>query len=300
MNLTTRFIISCSLISLIFNASAQSSSLAEQRYVKLQQEAETQDKLILDIAADLKRLDTKIEAEIVGILKLITKYKDSQDSRGRILRNKERLIGGLQKSIEYYGEHRQLVTKEILGTQRFLVEDLKKFGAYLDKKITLRVKQILEITQSLEKYKEFTGDNYSNSDKTNVRRADREKNDLIEDFEKARKELEKQQDKLQQAYDNPTGKVHHSVLSDELSAVYAKIELINYSIEDLLDASDKTKKISGDSAKIVEKQLRSRGSAAKSYFTTYSRGMDNLLRQLRKRKTQQDSIDRHIKLNGTK
>ena len=72
----------------------------------------------------------------------------------------------------------------------------------------------------------------------------------------------------------------------------SKIELIDYSIEDVLNSWKDAKRLSDDSAKVVERQIRDRASNIKSTFTTYSRGFDNLLRQLRKRHTQQDSIDR--------
>ena len=288
----SRILLACTFLAPLTNSFAQNSS-GETRLTTLQQEATKQDQSILTIAQDLKRLDEKIEADIKKILDTITKYKDSNDSGYRVLRNKERLIGGLNKSIDFYTEHREAVTKELLNNRFFEAEHLKKLANYLDKKITLRVKQILDVTKSLEQYKEiYDSHRYSGNDKSKVRRAEKEKSSVIKDFEKTRKELMVEQEKLQRTYDNPSAKISHETISDELTAIYKKIELIDYSIEDVLNGGKDAKRLSDDSAKVIERQIRDRASSIKSTFTTYSRGFDNLLRQLRKRHTQQDSIDR--------
>ena len=288
----SRILLACTFLIPLTHSFAQITS-SENRLKSLTQEATKQDQSILMIAQDLKRHDEKIEADIKNILAIITKYKDSRESGYRILRNKERLIGGLKKSITFYARHRETVTKELLNNRFFKTEHLKKLANYLDEKITLRVKQILNVTQSLEQYKEiYDMGRYSGNDKSKVRRAEKEKTSVMKDFEKARKELLSKQEKLQRAYDNPSSKISHETISDELTANYKKVELIDYAIEDVLNSGEQTKRLSSSSAKIVEKQIRDRASNIKSSFDTYSRGFDNLLRQLRKRRSHQDSIDR--------
>jgi hypothetical protein len=117
---------------------------------------------------DMKRLDARVESKIDRIVAKVSSVKDSKQSGYRMSMVKLKVIEGLKKTIETYGNKRsELITKAREGQTGIPLEvfedDAKKFSARIEK----RVEQILEISKSytqdkdVEKYRETSGGGYS-------------------------------------------------------------------------------------------------------------------------------------------
>ncbi|MCM8533452.1 MAG: hypothetical protein NE330_19955 [Lentisphaeraceae bacterium] len=243
------------------------------------------------LVTQLKTQDVAIEKEVKGIIDFIKQFKDSNNSKNRILRDKERVISGLKKSIKNYSDRRQRVINEMKFGHRILDEDLEKVKVWFDKKIELRVKQVVEIAQSLGTYKDY-GYNRSREQK-NVEKADKEKQRLIKEMEKGVENLTEKAEKLERELDNVNSKLTMAEIADELTATTKKVNLLKESIDELWKGGKNGKAVSSTASSAIDRELRKKINEVRGNAYTFFRQFDSAFRMLEQRKKMQATIDKY-------
>ena len=134
----------------------------------LEQHLKDREERIGEIAADIIRLDTRLEGKVDKIVKTLASIKDSHDSGYRVSQIKMDAMNGLKRTIESYLGRRNALIREAreqrTGIPKEVLEgDAAKFDARIEK----RVEQILELSKSftqdadVEKYQRVAGGGYS-------------------------------------------------------------------------------------------------------------------------------------------
>ena len=135
---------------------------AQMRQSRLTIEALTQE--ILEI-------DGQIERRVDKLLSMLIPVTDSADSGRKIANQKEELMAGLKRSIDWYRQER--AKRQAMLTAPYApipTEDLAKGLAILDDKVEKRIEQILEVSASLAghqdvaKYERYYDDRYGETD----------------------------------------------------------------------------------------------------------------------------------------
>ena len=248
------------------------------------------------LVEQLKVQDTEIEKKIKGTVDFIKRYKDSDQTNNRIIRNKEKVLNGLRKSIKNYSDRRQTIINEMKYGTRYFSDDMEKVKNWFDKKIELRVGQIVEITKSLDEYKEYYDRNKDGShynEKKRVERADRKKDKLIKEMKKGIAELTKKAEKLEEELDNVNTKLPMAEIANELTVTVKKIDLLQESIDGIWRGGEDGNKVGRKAALSIDKELREKTADIKSLSYTFFKQFDSTIRLLQKRKTLETTIDKY-------
>ena len=248
------------------------------------------------LVAHLKLVDTKIEQEITTMITMLNKFKDSHDSKSRVLGDKEKLIKELRDSIKFYSDQRKRVANDLkLRTKRFRKEDTEKLLAFFDKKMLTRLDQIVEITKHLGEYKEhydFARDNRFNRDKKNASDADKTRGKLIKDIKTGINNLETERGRLEKYFENPNSTKDLSELSKEISAIDLKIKVLQNSISEIMYGGKGGQKVSRDKARTINNLVRDQNNKLSANLSTMNRGLTQLYMQLQASKRAADSLAR--------
>lgn len=286
-----RFLI-CLLIFSIstfsFADNAEKIKKLEAALTKHKTDKEKFEKHFDKLLTQLKAQDVSIEKEIKEAIDFIKRYKDSANTSNRILRDKEKVIDGLKKSIKNYSDRRQRVINEMKFGKRISNEDLEKIKTWFDQKIDLRVKQVVEIATSLGNYKEYYGDN-----SRRIEKADKEVQKLIKEMEKGIEDLTEKAEKLEKELDNVNTKYSMTELATELTATNGKINLLKQSIDDLWKGGKDGQKVSKTASLAIDRELRKKINAIKNNAYTFFRQFDSTFRMLEQRKKMQVTIDKY-------
>jgi hypothetical protein len=252
--------------------------------------------LIKKLEVQVNFLDEKLENQLKSTLEFIKKFKDSDQSNNRIIRNKEKMISSLELSIKEYKTRRDIVINEIKFGKRYLSQDLLKIRGWLDGKIILRVKQIVEVTKSLSKYKEYydrgeDGENFNA--KRRVERADREKSGIIRKMRKEIKGYNLKIKAMERELYNIDTKTSCNIICKELAANYLKTELLEQSIEDILSGGKEGASVGRKASLTIDKEIRKRMSDVKSKASTFLSTFDAIMRLLLKKKIIKIKIEKY-------
>ena len=264
---------------------------------KYQHESQEYEVHMKKLVAGLQKSDIILETKIAATLNFIKKYKDSDNSHNRIIRNKEWVINGLKKSIGNYSDRRRDMTNEIKFGTRYSKQDMQKIRAWFDAKITLRVKQITEMTKSLESYKEYYdhGDyNHSHlNEKRRVERAAKEKLKVVKDMRRGITKLSASAKKKERELSNIHTRLSTEEINKALRTVYSKIEMLENSIQDIISGGKEGKKVGSKASSVIGSELRRKVSTIKTESKLFFRRFDSAVRMLNKRKSLDILIEKY-------
>ena len=271
------------------------SIFAQNQGLERAQEAfKTQQEHIHRIVYQLKNVDKRIDSDIKAMVDMLTRFKDTRDSNSRILRNKEKIIRDLKETISFYSSQYKKLTQDALGRQEIRLEDTQKIQDWLDKKIEQRLKDVVQITNSLEEYKAYYDRSYRYSkEKSNAKDADRMREKLIGDMKKAIAELEKNRDHLEKEFAKEKPSKDLSLLSKEITAINKKIDLLEHSIQDTIYGGKEGQGVSKNKARIIDKEIREKVSDLDANLTTLSRGLNTLYIKLKGLKQADDLVKKY-------
>jgi chaperonin cofactor prefoldin len=290
MKLLTTILI---LLSLLVSTQAQSKEELIKKYELILNDLQTQSKIydehVMKNFSALKEQDATIEKQVKAVIALIKKFSDSRETGTKVLKNKESIIDGLKKSIDYYAAQRKSMNQEMVNVKRYPEEDLQKIKNWLDEKMIVRINEIVEVTKSLGDYKDhhdYYGYSYNSG-----KNIDKEKAELAKDMDKAKEDLEKRIATLEKQFDQVDPRYNLTLVGQELTALYKKVDILNQSMEDVKYApSDKTREMSREGERTLDKDLREMTADIKSEFQSFTRGFAYAVRTLQKRKSFQDEI----------
>ena len=134
----------------------------------LEEHLKDREERLAEIAADIIRLNDRLEGKVDKIVKKLAGIKDSQKSGYRVSQIKMDAIDGLKRSIEKYQTRRIALIREVREQRTGIPKEvLEGDAAKFDKRIEKRVDQILELSKSftqdgdVEKYRKVAGGGYS-------------------------------------------------------------------------------------------------------------------------------------------
>ncbi|WDE97949.1 hypothetical protein PQO03_19160 [Lentisphaera profundi] len=270
--------------------SQQTASTA--RITQLEQQFTASQAKVQRLVSHLKIVDGKIEQEITSMVTMLNKFKDSHDSKSRVLGNKEKLIKDLRASIKFYSDQRKKIANDLkLTTKRFRAEDMQKLLAFLDKKMLTRLDQIVAITKHLGEYKEIydISDRFRR-DRNNTRDADKTRNKLIKDINTGITNLETERTKLDKYFDNPNPTKELSQISHEISAIDMKIKVLQNSIAEIMYGGKDGQKVSRDKARTINDLVRTQNNKLSANLQTMNRGLNQLYMLLQSTKRASDAL----------
>ncbi len=130
----------------------------------LEEHIKEREERLAETAADIMRLDKRVETKVDRIVKKLASIKDSQKSGYRVSQIKKKAMEGLGRSIKTYQSKRAALIQQAREGQTAIPEevlkgDTKKFNEHIEK----RIAQILEISKSytqdadVEKYEQVSG-----------------------------------------------------------------------------------------------------------------------------------------------
>lgn len=142
---------------------------ARQRSIPiLEEHISEREERLGEIAADIMRLDKRVEAKVDKIVRKLAGIKDSQKSGYRVSQVKQQAMQGLERSIQTYQSKRaSLIEDAKEGRTAIPAEVLEGDAKVFDERIEQRVAQILEISKSftqnadVAKYQKVAGGGYS-------------------------------------------------------------------------------------------------------------------------------------------
>jgi len=260
-----------------------------------------------ELVVQLKKMDADIEDSITKTIEFMKMYKDSADTNERILDNKEDILKDLKKSVEKYSDLRKKMVREITMDRNYVKEDMVKIRDWADGKVTLRVKQIVEITTSLGEYSVSRRGGgggggrgrrgYDDGGQYEEERLGdataKVKVGLVDDMKKGIETLTERSEKLEKELANPRAKRPLEEINDDLIAVSDKIELLENSIEDIYSTRSTASKTGRDGSREIEKEMRSRIREIKSDSTSFFRSFNSMLRMLRQQKALNITIEKY-------
>lgn len=240
----------------------------------------------------LKQLDTASEESLDDAIGFIKKYRDSQETSNRMLRNKKYTIDDLKANLKKYGKRRETAVKELTINKKYLQQDMRALSDWLMEKIKLRVAQVTDLTKSLDNYREYYewGGNHSNK-RQRVHKATLEKDKIIRQMRRKIEDFTKEIAKLEKEISNPNAKLSLVDINRELAVKNEKIAILNDSIADIFDGGNDGKIVGRKAARMIEKELKSKIRKVKSSQAVFFKNLDALMLSLKKRKALNDKAE---------
>lgn len=211
----------------------------------LEQHIAQREERLQELAEDIRQLDARTEKRIDSIVSKLRDLSDSEDSKTRITRLKGKVIRGLAKSIELYGQKRARTLEQERSNADTPLSGLQQDMGRIDERIEKRVDQIMELAKSLpapedvEKYESDGGTYYwdgwydertriSGEWRQNRRQSvatDKEREAIRKELEGAIKSLESDQDRIRGLLDNrQLDERNRAVQLAELGRVSARLD----------------------------------------------------------------------------
>ena len=245
------------------------------------------------IMMKMTEIDKQVEKKLAVLLKRLVAARDSHQSGFQVIRNKKKIIRDLQSGQKSYNQARENVDKEFKTNTKHVGHDIFSLKKMMDDKINQRIKQITKVTDSLAAYKEHY-DHYNHyNDRRNVQTADREKNRVIKDFEKEIITLEKKAEKIDDGFSNEGSRERIINTYSEMQAINERVNLLEHSIEDILNGGKDGKKISNVASSRLDKEVRKTSAEINGQLKSFFYALKAYQRTLALRK---DLIARVINL----
>lgn len=236
------------------------------------------------IMSKMTEIDTQIEKELEVLLKHLIAARDSNQSGFQVIRNKKKIIRDLQSAQKSYNEARENIDKIFKTNTKHVGHDIFTLKKMMDEKINQRITQITKVTDSLAGYKEHY-DHYNHyNDRRNVQTADREKNRVIKDFEKEIETLEKKAAKIDDGFSNEDSKERLINTYSEMQVINERVNLLEHSIEDILNGGKDGKKISNVASSRLDKEVREKSAKVNGHLKSFFYALSAYQRTLALRK----------------
>jgi len=236
------------------------------------------------IMMKMTEIDTKLEKKLGVLLKHLVAARDSRETGFQVIRNKKKIIRDLQSAQKSYNQARENVDKVFKTNTKHVGHDIYTLKKMMDDKINQRIKQITKVTDSLAGYKEHY-DRYNHyNDRRNVQTADREKNRVIKDFEEEIETLEKKAEKIDDGFSNEGSRERLINTYSEMQAINERVNLLEHSIEDILNGGKDGKKIGNVAGLRLDKEVRKSSAEINGYLKSFFYALSAYQRTLAQRK----------------
>jgi hypothetical protein len=237
--------------------------------------------LLLD---ELRAADDRIEATVDRVIDSLKMVGDSKDSKTKVARLKEQTIDGLQRNITFYQQKRAALQEEMRRpTLHLTAEEKQRAIAKFDARMEKRVRQILDLTNSLPTHKDYDrykvveggwwGPNYAvNEDyKQNKRltaHTNSQRGEVVKGLEQSIQRLDRQIRDLQSKFVAATSEPHRKMLMDELAKSEALMKTRREQLAEATTAMETaTRPISGKEAQTMDMALRKTIDTLRRDFT---------------------------------
>jgi hypothetical protein len=243
-----------------------------------------------EILLKLVDLEQALEKKLDSLIKHLTSARDSSETGTLVIRKKKKIIRDLQDAHQAYKQKRENIDKQFKNV-KVIQRDIDSLKEWLDEKINTSIKQITTVTDSLAHYREYYDRNHYN-DRKNVQTADREKNRVIKGFEKEIEALNKHVKILDGSYESPSYKEN---MYNAMQVASERVNLIEHSIEDILNGGDDGKKIGKVAALRLDREIRKSTAEINGYLKSFLYAIDIYERTLQKRKLAETQLEKLIK-----
>ncbi|MCM8538750.1 MAG: hypothetical protein NE328_00590 [Lentisphaeraceae bacterium] len=236
------------------------------------------------IMMKINEIDTHIEKQLNTLFKQLIRAKDSGQTGSKVIRNKKKIIGDLQKAQKIYKNERKKIDQNFKTNTKLVGHDIYSLKKFMDDKVNERIKQITKVTDSLATYKEYYDWHGRYTERKNVETADREKNRVIKDFEKEIDELNKRAKKIDDGFGDSYSKERMINTYSEMQTINERVNLLEHSIEDILNGGNDGKKISRVAELRLDKAVRQTSAEVSGSFKSFLYALASYQRVLAKRK----------------
>lgn len=244
------------------------------------------------IMMKMNELDAQIEKKLSVLLKHLLGARDSGQTGNKVIRNKKKIIGDLQKAQKAYKTERAKIDQKFKTNTKFVGHDLFTLKKMMDDKINERIKQITKVTDSLAGYKEYYDWNGRYTDRKNVETADREKNRVIKDFEKEIIELNTKAEKIDDGFNDSDSKERIVNTYSEMQTITERVNLLEHSIEDILNGGNDGKKIGKIAELRLDKEIRKTSAEVNGSLKSFMYALASYQRTLAQRKDLSAQVNR--------
>ena len=244
-----------------------------------------------DMLSELHKIDESLETKLDSLISRLSKTKDSRETRSMIIRNKKKIIRDLQKAQKDYNAIRDHIDRDFKNSHKYIRKDLQHLLSFMDTKIDERINQITKITDSLNGYKEYYDWGNRRNDRKNVRTADKEKARVIKEFEKEIETLQKKADDIDKEFNESGSKERVINTYTEMQVITERINLIEHSVEDILNGGTTGQKIGRYAGLQIDKEIRKATASIQGFNKILTYKLQAYQRQLKKRQELDKKLD---------
>ncbi|MCM8528094.1 MAG: hypothetical protein NE327_16350 [Lentisphaeraceae bacterium] len=237
-----------------------------------------------EIMMKMNEIDAQIEKKLNTLFKHLIGAKDSDQTGNKVIRNKKKIINDLQKAQKAYKTERAKIDRNFKTNTKYVGHDLFTLKKMMDDKINERIKQITKVTDSLAGYKEYYDWHGRYNDRRNVETADREKNRVIKDFEKEIVKLNDRAQKIDDGFNDSDSKERLINTYSEMQTINERVNLLEHSIEDILNGGNDGKKIGRVAELRLDKEVRKTSAEISGLQKSFMYALASYQRTLAKRK----------------
>jgi hypothetical protein len=142
----------CLTLLIVCSTIAAAEPSADQRKMAVN----AREQRVALLRSEMKALDARIEDRVDALLVALRSIGDSKETRSKVARMKRDTIDRLQRTIGYYQQKRAAIQEELRRpTLNLTAEQKRSVIAKFDERIEKRVKQIIEIQQTLPGEKDY-------------------------------------------------------------------------------------------------------------------------------------------------
>lgn len=225
------------------------------------------------ILAEINAMDEKFEKELNQTVDYVVEFRDSYETGTSIIRNKKQLIDDIEESVRFFEDQSKRITVQFKNETNEINTEVQSIKSIFQEKTKARIKQMVKLADSLNEYKEYYDihQRESAADRDKVRTADREKDRIIKTFEKKIEDLKKQAAEIEK-----TNNISYSMADTfyEYRWINERINLLQHSIEDLLNGGDDGTKVGRVGGLRIDRVVREATSRIKASSKTYAYALD--------------------------
>lgn len=225
------------------------------------------------IMAEINAMDEKFEKDLNETIDYIVDFRDSYETGTSIIRNKKKLIDDIEESVRFFEEQSKRIATQFKNDTGEITAELQSLKNIFKQKTKARTEQMVKLADSLNEYKEYYDIHQRESamDRQKVRTADREKDRIVKTFEGKIDDLKKQLIEIEK-----TSNVSYSMADSfyEYKWINERINLLEHSIDDLLNGGDDGTKVGRVAGQRVDRVVREATARIKASSKTYTYALD--------------------------
>ncbi|CAN5872175.1 hypothetical protein BH11VER1_BH11VER1_32420 [soil metagenome] len=225
------------------------------------------------IMAEINAMDEKFEKDLNETIDYIVAFRDSYETGTSIIRNKKSLIDEIEESVGFFEEQSKRIDTNFKSDSGEISAELQTLKGIFKGKTKARTQQMVKLADSLNEYKEYYDIHQRESamDRQKVRTADREKDRIIKTFERKIEDLKGQLVEIEKRH---SGSYSMADNFYEYKWINERINLLEHSINDLLDGGDDGTKVGRVAGQRIDRVVREATARIKAASKTYTYALD--------------------------